>query len=159
MNWKKILLFALPGLILGIGGAIFAVYVVTNPKIFMEWAQDGTLTNMSFILPAVIGGIVIITMIAAFFPILKGLSGDSKQAEQLRQNGVKTMAKILKVEDTGITLNRINFYVNITVETTKGSQATFRHFVSRVNIPRPGDMIEIVYDPSDPTKAAASVET
>lgn len=156
MNWKKIFLFALPGLILGIGGIIFAIYAFSNPRAIFEAAQDGSLNNITWILPIVIIGVVVFTMLIVFVPLLKGLSGDSKQAKRLRESGVKTMAKILKVEDTGVTMNNINFYVKITVETTKGTQASFKHFVSRVNIPRPGDMIEIVYDPSDPTKAAAA---
>lgn len=157
MNWKKILLIALPGIIVGIGGAIFAIYAFTNPRAIFDAASDGTISSMTWILPLVIGGVVIFTMLIVFVPLLKGMAGDAKQTERLRQNGVKKMAQILKVEDTGVTMNNINFYVKITVETTKGTQASFKHFVSRVNIPRPGDMIEIMYDPSDPTKAAAAV--
>ncbi len=157
MNWKKLMLIALPGLLLGLGGLVFAIYVFTNPRAFFETATEGGLDNFMWILPILIISVVVFTMLMVFVPVLKRLSGDSKQGKMLRERGVKTMARILKVEDTGITMNNVNFYVKITVETTKGNQATFKQFVSRVNVPRPGDMMQIVYDPTDPTKAASAV--
>ena len=68
------------------------------------------------------------------------------------KTGQRKIAKILNVQDTGMTVN-MNPYVKITVETTPGNQATFQMMVSRVKIPRPGDSIEILCDPANPTVA------
>lgn len=70
---------------------------------------------------------------------------------RLRQSGASILAEIIRVEDTGLTINR-NPRVKLTVK-LMDQEASFELTVSRVQIPRPGDFINVVYDPADPSVA------
>lgn len=70
---------------------------------------------------------------------------------RLRQTGASMLAEIIRVEDTGFTINR-NPRVKLTVKVME-QEASFELTVSRVQIPRPGDFITVVYDPQNPSLA------
>jgi hypothetical protein len=44
----------------------------------------------------------------------------------------------------------LNPQVELSVRMPDGSIARFKMFVSRVKFPRPGESIEVLYDPADP---------
>lgn len=69
--------------------------------------------------------------------------------------GTRANAKITGIADTGITIND-DPVVRLTMEINPDSSGTFTKTadvtVSRVTIPRVGDIIGVIYDPKDPTK-------
>lgn len=71
--------------------------------------------------------------------------------ELLQKGGLCTTAQILKVEDTGLTMNRVNIGVRLTLQVSCIDGTSFpavtELFVSRVNIPRAGDTVEVIYNP------------
>lgn len=75
----------------------------------------------------------------------------SRLQARLRRIGASMLAEIIRVEDTGLTINR-NPRVKLTVRILD-REASFELTVSRVNIPRPGDFITVAYDPQDPSIA------
>ncbi|MBI4836427.1 MAG: hypothetical protein HY817_04170 [Candidatus Abawacabacteria bacterium] len=84
----------------------------------------------------------------------KGMSPSNKQNSYLLQNGEKASAKILTVEDTGITLDRLYLVIRITMQVMPTGRNPFSSIleipVSRVQIPRPGDMVQVLFDPQNP---------
>jgi hypothetical protein len=83
-----------------------------------------------------------------FGPLLLGLFANSIKRRKLQQHGVRASVEILNIRDTRITVN-LNPQVELSVRMPDGSIARFKMFVSRVKFPRPGEKIEVLYDPSD----------
>jgi len=100
----------------------------------------------------VITAIVLLPMLLVFIPILIAIFKGDQKRKRLMAIGAKTTAKIISVQDTGITVNN-SPYAKFIVEVKPGIQAQFSLTVSRLSIPRPGDSIEVYYDPSNPTDA------
>jgi len=138
------------GLIVGLAGAAIGIYASINPmgvgKLFLSMGVDNMVNLMSFGIPL----LVLVIMGAAFAPFIASAMKNAQKKKRLALVGVKGKAKILSVQDTGLTVNN-NPYIRVTVEMKPGSQATFQTMVSRVAIPRAGDMIEVIYDPADPS--------
>ena len=84
-------------------------------------------------------------------PLLFSSAQQSSLRKRLEKEGVRATANIIRIEDTRVTVNK-NPRVRITVDIL-GQEASFDLTVSRIDIPRPGDQIEILYDPNDYTKA------
>lgn len=76
--------------------------------------------------------------------------------KRLKTAGTPIMAQIIKVEDTGITRNK-NPRLKITVAIS-GHTAAFELTVSRIHIPRAGDLIRVLYDPQNPGKAVPAAD-
>lgn len=149
---NKLNIGMLSGLIAGGIGAAIGIYASINPE------GVATLLNSPqgmVAFPIFIAALVIIPITLSFGPLAISAIKNSRKKKRLRQIGVKGTAKILSVQDTGVTINMAP-YVKITVQTSMGTQAEFNMLVSRVGIPRPGDEIEILYDPADPTIAMAT---
>ncbi len=150
MNVGKIRNFGgILGLVIGSLGLAFGVYATINPDGVAKFMES---SNMTLWLPFVIIALVLIP----FVPYLINIIKNSAKKNRLRKVGQKTTAKILNVEDTGVTVNGVNPYVQITVEVKPGVQGTFQVLVSRVNFPRPGDNIDVIYDPADPSVVMAA---
>ena len=68
----------------------------------------------------------------------------------LKQGGVVANAKVLSVTDTGMTLSKVNIGVRLTVEVMDAADAPFEAsvetFVSRVALPRVGDLVSVVFN-------------
>ncbi|MCC6643159.1 hypothetical protein IT411_00235 [Candidatus Peregrinibacteria bacterium] len=100
---------------------------------------------------------VMILMIGApFSPLLLNWLDIRRKKGILKVKGVKGLAKIIEVKETGITINN-NPYPLIRMQVDNNHVAEFCLTVSRLSIPRVGDNIEIVYDPADPSIALPSI--
>ena len=124
-----------------------------NPQGVVELMKQVDPTQLALYLPLGITSFVFIILAFAFGPSIKSLAQNSRNKKILQERGQRTTALIMSVQDTGITVNNVNYYVKVTVQTVPGSQATFNMLVNRTNIPRPGDAIEVLYDPANPTIA------
>jgi hypothetical protein len=126
----------------------------------MFWAFFLLIGGMSFYLPRypiLLIPFILLCFAAPLSIIMMAKSGNN--AEKLLKNGgVKTTARIVNVQDTGMTMNNINIGIRLTLEVASvtGSpfQAQAETFVSRVSIPRVGDVVEVVYNPSDTSQVA-----
>ncbi len=140
------------GLIIGVLGLGFGLVAVINPmaigSLMFQPGADQVMPYITFGLPVVI-------IVAALGPLAVSAINNHLKKKRLQQVGIKGSAKILKVEDTGVTVN-MDPYVKITVLMPNGNNATFKMLISRVEIPRPGDVIEVLYDPSDQTVVMAA---
>ncbi len=91
------------------------------------------------------------------------LQGPPQAWQQLlKKGGIVANAKVLNVTDTGMTLHKVNIGVRLTVEvmTDDGAayEATIETFVSRVALPRVGDLISIVFNPNDKKEIAVVMQ-
>ncbi len=102
-----------------------------------------------WILPAVIVASLGL-MALGFAPLIGSLISNASRRKHLRLHGQKATVEILGIRDTRVTVN-LNPQVELSVRMPDGSIGTFRMFVSRVNFPRPGEKIDVLYDPSDPS--------
>lgn len=75
--------------------------------------------------------------------------------ELFLKTGIRADAMVIGVEDTGITINN-DPVVRLTIEINPGSagsfQKTIETTVSRILIPRKGDIIKVLYDQKDNSK-------
>lgn len=146
------------GLIIGLLGLGIGVIAVINPGLLVVWMLP-LLTNKGFLpfvqnyLGLLIFAFVAIVLLIAFRPLIKASFGNKQKKKRLMAIGAKIMAKVISVQDTGITVNDNSPLVKLLVEVKPGSNAEFTMLVSRVSIPRAGDMIEVYYDPSNPSEA------
>lgn len=143
------------GIIMGILGMGIGIYASIDPmaigSIFLQIGPEKIGNYMQIGMPI----LFIVIFGAAFGPfVVKGIK-NSRVKKRLQQVGQKTTVKILDVRDTGVTIN-MNPYVKVTVQMPNGNSATFDMLVSRVQIPRAGDGIDVLYDPSDPTVVMAA---
>lgn len=126
----------------------------------MFWAFFILLGGMSFFLaqyPILLIPFIILCVAAPLSMIMMAKSGNN--AEKLLKNGgIKTTARIVNIQDTGMTLNNVNIGIRLTLDVASvtGSpfQAQAETFVSRVAIPRVGDVVEVVYDPTNTSQVA-----
>lgn len=81
--------------------------------------------------------------------------------ENLKDHGVTAEATILDIWDTGWTVNgnpAIGMHVEVKPESGAPFRATIqRCVVSRIAVPRPGDVIAVRYDPADPSVVVVDV--
>ncbi len=70
---------------------------------------------------------------------------------RLRKIGQKTTATVVSVEDTGVTMNLAPLVV-VTVELPNHIKGSFETYVSRVDFPRAGDRVDVVFNPNKPTE-------
>jgi len=75
-----------------------------------------------------------------------------KEIDEFVKHGTQATARVTEVKDTGITLNN-DPVVQITLMVNPDMAGAFNHTtevpVSRVKIPRAGDMVRVLYDPKD----------
>jgi hypothetical protein len=76
-----------------------------------------------------------------------------RREAHLRDHGIQAPAIIRSVEDTRVTYNEINYGVRLHLEVQPPGEppfeATLDTIVSRVSVPRPGDQLQVIYDPTD----------
>ncbi len=107
-----------------------------------------------------IGGYIAIIIISVVIPLIffnkLVLNRVSKKDREILQNGVEADAEIISIQDTGVTINNIYINVKMLLKVIPQFGSPFEintsHLVSRVNIPRPGDMLRVKYSKNDLTK-------
>lgn len=137
----KTLSFLLIGLLLGIP-AFFLLH--KDPMAYINGPAGGTIVPLYFVTTFAC------VMLLAFKKGIMGAAETSRRKKILRERGVQATATITSVRDTGITVNN-NPYVEITVQINKEITATFTTTISRVNLPVVGGLIEVIYDPINPS--------
>ncbi len=102
-------------------------------------------------------GFFLITFLPLLFGgmwyLKRGLTGSSKKEKLLMQTGKQAPATILGVQDTGVTINDIYPMIRLALKVEPSGDSPFEAvieiMVSRVNFPRVGDVIKVVYDPTN----------
>ncbi|QQR80472.1 MAG: hypothetical protein IPJ69_14435 [Deltaproteobacteria bacterium] len=119
---------------------------------------------MSFFLPHHRGLLIpyiILMVLVPFFMIRYFGHGNSRKLKKLSQKGIRSSAIVLSVEDLGFTMNKINIGLSLSMEVRPLTEDPFKAsldvFVSRVQIPRVGDKVEVIYDPSNHLEVALVV--
>ncbi len=95
------------------------------------------------------GFLIVGVPLIASSPLWLGYFNDRRKIARLKQVGIKGTATIMSIQDMGITVNN-SPYVTLTVEIEgHNSKVDMAMLVSRINLPRTGEKIEVFYDPSD----------
>ena len=157
-NISPLLLIPIVYLILAILSTLaFAAYGLFAPSQVEQILETAAYQNF---LNYFQGGILIsifILVLASLIPYIQGVLANARTRKYLEKSGKKIQTKVLKIDDLGIRQNH-NPYVEVTVETQPGVEAKFRMTMSLAHLLRPGDMIEVLYDPSNPTTALPLTE-
>jgi|GEM_PF-1488972 len=142
-GYVKKFLIVFAGLMIITFGLTFAMIAMINPD------DPGSI------------GVGVLFFLGTFLPLLfisiayLSKSGPSKREKRLMQMGTHAPAEVLKVEDTGVTINEIYPMVKLTLRVRPKSSEVFDvkidSLVSRVSLPRPGDMLEVIFDPQKPS--------
>ncbi len=137
-------------------GGMYLVFTTTQDinraaKMTVWLAQY--LANPYFIV-LFLGGLVAI-MVIFWLPIWINAYRQKRLYKRLKKVGVWANVPIIRIVDTRLTVNN-NPRIGITVRILN-KLASFELTVSRVNIPRLGDLIEILYDPNDPRLAVPAL--
>ncbi|MFA5830138.1 MAG: hypothetical protein WC843_06675 [Candidatus Gracilibacteria bacterium] len=108
----------------------------------------GITSNWLIIFP-----IFIVLMVVPFIVFFATYNRPSKKQRQLLLNGKDAQAVVTKVEDTGVTVNGIYFNLRLSLQIKpkdgQSFEAKTESLFSRVNLPRPGDVFAVKYDPND----------
>jgi hypothetical protein len=129
------------------------VGMIGLPEGSYDWLELPAITRTSMILTGVFAGASMLLLIGG--PIVSGLRNRT-----VRSEGLPARAKILKIWDTGTTINQ-NPVVGMLLEVHPPGGATFEaeteQLISRLQIPaiQPGMELEVKYDPH--TQAVALV--
>ncbi|MFM6954681.1 MAG: hypothetical protein ACKOWL_06815 [Sphingobacteriaceae bacterium] len=97
-----------------------------------------------------IGGIASI-MIIFWWPTWTQAYRQNRLYKRLKKEGVVATVPIIHIFDTRVTVNK-NPRIAISVRILD-REAEFEVTVSRLSIPQVGDLIEVLYDPKNPTLA------
>ena len=107
--------------------------------------------------------LLLAAIVLVFFgcAIANHMDGVSK-ARDLQKRGVTADATILKVWDTGITVNNdpvVNLLLEVRPASGNQYEAQTKALISRIDVPQfqPGNVIPVVYDPNDPKQVAINV--
>lgn len=83
-------------------------------------------------------------------------------AREIRATGIPATAKVLRIWETGVTINNnpvVGFLLEVYAEGLEPYEAETRALVSILAIPRiqPGAMLQVKYDPKDPSRVALDI--
>jgi hypothetical protein len=111
----------------------------------------------TIVIISVVGSLLI--MLLVFGRVLLPLLKSSARNSQLIKQGLPAQATILRIWDTGVTVNdnpRVGFLLEVRPMERPAFQAEASMLVSRIAVAQyqPGALVEIRYDPSDSTKVA-----
>lgn len=89
------------------------------------------------------------------------LTGET-EAREIRRLGVSAKATVLKIWDTGITVNNnpvVGFLLEVVPEEGPPYQAETKAIISRLDIPQiqPGAVLPVKYDPENPKRVALDI--
>lgn len=108
--------------------------------------------------------LLLLVCVVGFFygcAIADRMSGVSRTRD-LQKRGVTAEAAILKVWDTGMTVNDdpvVGLLLEVRPTSADPYQAETKALISRIDVPQfqPGHVIPVVYDPNDPKQVAINV--
>ena len=103
----------------------------------------------------IFGFLIISTLFSSCF-IFDEMDMDKKR-ERLKKEGITCTAEVLSVEDLRETINnnpRVKMTLLVKPEGKEEFEAEVKMVVSRVNIPRRGDIVTVHYNPKDKTDIA-----
>jgi hypothetical protein len=111
----------------------------------------GAVLFMSPLLRAMGGAWVAVGVILLF--ISQMAANAEAKRQRLLATGRPGRATVLEVSDTGVTINnnpRVRVKVRIEAQGASPVEATTAMLVSRLNVPRPGEVYEVRFDPQNP---------
>ena len=93
--------------------------------------------------------------------IVGGITGEN-QAREIRSIGESAQAKVLRIWDTGITVNEnpvVGFLLEVYPVGQPAYQAETKGIISRLDIPQiqPGAMLPVKFDPANPRRVALDI--
>ncbi len=140
------------GIAIGALSIILFVLIPAGVGIFAPSLLDTPLFNgdvdLTWILWIFVGGMGIVVL-AMLLPFIVDFVRGFGVKGRLRKIGQKTDATVVSIEDTGVTVNLAPMVV-MTVELPNHVKGSFNTFVSRVGFPRPGDKVDVVFNPENP---------
>ena len=145
------------GLLVGLLSVVVVMGIMLYEMVLgpdaLDWSEEGiqrTLESGEW-LPLVIIPIVLVISLLAFLPFWRIIF------PEVIKNGETAPARVLKVRDTGVTVNddpQIGLTLEITPSTIAPYEAEVTTLVSRLNaaLVRPGIAAEVVFDPKKPSR-------
>lgn len=143
-----------------IGGLIGLAAGMLVPVIVILVVPGGAGGKIVFLAPMLLFDVVFFVIFAFAFG---GVFGSLARRKDLQETGVRAEATITGLKDTGLTVNEIYPVARIQLEVRPPGghpyQAEVKTPVNRLDIPQiqPGSVVEVVYDPSDPSEVALAV--
>ena len=113
-----------------------------------------------FIVDPIVGAICTVIIVPVIYFSLRGAFGSVIRQEQLMDTGVQAQATILKVQETGVTVNENYPLAKLTLEVRPPQGEPFtvttRQLLNRFDIPsiQPGAVVPVLYDPKNHKKIA-----
>ncbi len=149
-NTRFIVLFAALGALLIAGVAVFLV-VSSNTNAPVIEANTSEESSGSSALPFIIIPVVLVIVGLSLLPFLRMLF------PPVIKDGVKAEATVLKVWDTGVTINnnpRVGLLLEVRPEAGEPFQVELRKLISRLDasLVRPGAKADVIYDPVNPKR-------
>ncbi|NPU84244.1 MAG: hypothetical protein HPY65_07120 [Syntrophaceae bacterium] len=99
-------------------------------------------------------GVVVVSLLVFYLNARFMMKGNPEK-DRWMTDGTDARAEVLEIRDTGLTMNNDPMVaLTLMVKPRYGSsfQVQTKTWVSRVAIPRAGDVIDIRYDPTDPQR-------
>ncbi len=114
---------------------------------------------MKKVLPVILTVSSMVMFTACFF--VGRLTGET-EANKIRAIGEPAKAKVLKIWDTGITVNQdpvVGFLLEVHPEERPVYQAETQGIISRLDIPQiqPGAILQVKFDPNNPSRVALDI--
>jgi hypothetical protein len=93
--------------------------------------------------------------------MIDNLTGE-KQAREIRAIGESAQAKVLRIWDTGMTVNKnpvVGFLLEVYPIGQPAYQAETKGIISRLDIPQiqPGAILQVKFDPDNPSRVALDI--
>jgi len=118
----------------------------------------GSITGSVFLMIGVIWVLVALGVRAMY----AGMRRKAAAEKALFESGTKATAVVESVETTGTVLNGVNHQIILRLRVQPRFQPEFpyerRMFVPINSLPRPGDVIDVAYDPNDKSKIALATD-
>ena len=139
-------------LIAGIG------FTIVGAVLWAGGGLGGSIAGVTFTMIGVIWVLVALGLRGLY----GGMARRAKAEQQLFETGTRAMAVVEGVETTGMVMNDVNQQIVLRLRVRPPAGAEFIHerrmFVPFHGIPRPGDTIEVAYDPADQSTVALATD-
>ncbi|HEX2076795.1 MAG TPA: SHOCT domain-containing protein [Longimicrobium sp.] len=138
-----------------VGGIAFAALGVF---LLLSGSEVGGTVGLTFTSIGVIWTLVALGL-RGFY---RGMHRRAQAEQQLFETGRRAVAVVEGVETTGMVLNNVNQQIVLQLRVQPPGEPEFAHrrrmFVPFHGIPRTGDLIDVAYDPADPSKVALATD-